>query len=249
MNDTTPTLSGQQADTAAPRGAVRASWRRLAGVALAVLGTAALLALTTGIGQQRAESIGRYFVYQGAGLAVAALVVVGVGLLNGRAHLRWGSLAAPSRQVRALGTKAGESWRRIGITFTLIISAVTGLFLFIAYRDQLGGIAPASWLLALAIAIPLSATNSLTEELITRWAVVESLPGSWARVAPWASAAIFGGVHVFGIPGGPTGALMAGFLGWLLARSIQDTRGIGWAWIVHFCQDILIFTVTLVLFV
>lgn len=42
---------------------------------------------------------------------------------------------------------------------------------------------------------------------------------------------------------------MAGFLGWLMARSIQDIRGIGWAWIIHVCQDILVFTTTLALFV
>lgn len=78
--------------------------------------------------------------------------------------------------------------------------------------------------------------------------MVASLTGRWAAAAPWASALIFGSVHWFGIPGGPVGAVMAGFLGWLLARSIQDTRGIGWAWIVHFCQDVLIFTVTIALF-
>jgi hypothetical protein len=60
---------------------------------------------------------------------------------------------------------------------------------------------------------------------------------------------VFGTVHYFGIPGGPTGALMAGFLAWLATRSILDTRGIGWAWLLHFVQDVLIFTVTLSLFV
>lgn len=41
---------------------------------------------------------------------------------------------------------------------------------------------------------------------------------------------------------------MAGFLAWLLARAIQDTGGIGWAWMIHFSQDVLIFTVTIALF-
>ena len=73
--------------------------------------------------------------------------------------------------------------------------------------------------------------------------------GPVGPVRAWASALLFGGVHWFGIPGGPIGALMAGFLAWLLTRSIQDTKGIGWAWIIHFCQDMLIFTVTIALFV
>jgi hypothetical protein len=59
------------------------------------------------------------------------------------------------------------------------------------------------------------------------------------------SAIVFGSAHYFGIPGGITGALMAGFLAWLMSKSIQDTRGIGWAWLVHILQDILIFTVVI----
>jgi len=35
---------------------------------------------------------------------------------------------------------------------------------------------------------------------------------------------------------------MAGFLGWLLARSVVDTRGMFWAWFLHFLQDVVIFT-------
>jgi uncharacterized protein len=35
---------------------------------------------------------------------------------------------------------------------------------------------------------------------------------------------------------------LAGFLGWLLAKSIVETRGIFWAWFIHFLQDVIIFT-------
>ncbi|MBU3995487.1 MAG: hypothetical protein KKF42_06900, partial [Actinobacteria bacterium] len=59
---------------------------------------------------------------------------------------------------------------------------------------------------------------------------------------------IFGAAHYFGIPGGPVGSIMAGFLAWFATRSIQDTRGIGWSWLLHFLQDMLIFTVTISLF-
>ncbi|NUQ25067.1 MAG: hypothetical protein HUU34_14055 [Saprospiraceae bacterium] len=59
------------------------------------------------------------------------------------------------------------------------------------------------------------------------------------RVCLW-SAAIFGGIYYFGTPGGPLGLLMAGFLGWLLAKSLVETRGFGWAWSIHFLQDVVI---------
>jgi hypothetical protein len=35
--------------------------------------------------------------------------------------------------------------------------------------------------------------------------------------------------------------LTAGFLGWLLATSILDTRGWGWAWMIHLGDDVIIF--------
>lgn len=222
--------------------------RAVAALGVALLGTAAILALTLLIGQQRSADIGRYFLYQAAALLVAVIVVLLVKVITASPFPRWGSLAAPSRRMRALGVTEGESWRRIGITFAIIISAATALFLALGYGAQLAGVQWSTWALALLIAIPLSLTNALTEELITRWAIVTALSDRWARYAPWASALLFGGVHWFGIPGGPVGALMAGFLAWLLARSIQDTKGIGWAWIIHFCQDVLIFSVTLALF-
>lgn len=232
-----------------PQSVKHTTLRQGSGVFLSLLGTAAIVGLTFWIGQQQAEDLGRYFVYQAAGLVVALVVALGVATLNGRGYLRWGSLNSGSRQIRFLGVPTGESWKRVGLTFTVTISLVTAAFLALAYWSQLGSVAPRSWATALVVAIPLSATNAFTEEIVTRWAVVQSLSGRSARFAPWASALIFGSVHYFGIPGGPVGALMAGFLAWLLARSIQDIGGFGWAWIVHFCQDILIFTVTIALFI
>ncbi len=60
------------------------------------------------------------------------------------------------------------------------------------------------------------------------------------RAICWWSAAIFGGVHFFGTPGGVLGVFMAGFMGWLLAKSVLETRGFGWAWFIHFLQDVVI---------
>ena len=33
----------------------------------------------------------------------------------------------------------------------------------------------------------------------------------------------------------------AWFLGWILARSMLEIRGLAWAWFIHFVQDVLIF--------
>jgi hypothetical protein len=34
---------------------------------------------------------------------------------------------------------------------------------------------------------------------------------------------------------------MTGFLGWLIARSMLETRGFTWAWFIHFFSDIPVF--------
>ena len=55
-------------------------------------------------------------------------------------------------------------------------------------------------------------------------------------------AAYFGILHFYGVPYGVVGVLLAGFLGWLLAKSMLETRGLFWAWFIHFWQDVWIFS-------
>lgn len=219
------------------------------GVAIAILATLGLLSLTIIIGQQQRQELGLYFAYQGLTLVLTAIVVVLVRFVVKAEWPRWGELRAPARPVAVLGIRQGESWGKVGLTFAVIISAVTAAFVGSANWEEFSSASWSSIALAAIVAVPLSASNALCEEVITRWAVVASMRGQLSNLAPWVSALIFGGVHWFGIPGGPVGSLMAGFLGWLLARQIQDTRGIGWPWIIHFCQDMIIFTVTIAIFI
>ena len=55
------------------------------------------------------------------------------------------------------------------------------------------------------------------------------------------TAAFFGIGHYYGQPSGPLGVVMASFAGWIWARSMIDTRGCVWAFIIHMVQDIVIF--------
>jgi hypothetical protein len=55
-------------------------------------------------------------------------------------------------------------------------------------------------------------------------------------------AVYFGIMHFYGVPYGVVGVLLAGFLGWILAKSMQETRGLFWAWFIHFWQDVWIFS-------
>jgi hypothetical protein len=42
------------------------------------------------------------------------------------------------------------------------------------------------------------------------------------------------------MPSGVIGVIMAGILGYVLAKSMYETNGFFWAWLIHFIQDILI---------
>jgi membrane protease YdiL (CAAX protease family) len=59
--------------------------------------------------------------------------------------------------------------------------------------------------------------------------------------ALWNSALFFGISHYFGVPYGVVGVIMAAFLGWMLGKAMLETRGLAWAWFIHFIQDVLIF--------
>ena len=220
------------------------------GSLVAIIATLSLLWLSLTIGQKNHHDLGLYFLYQGVTLAIAGAVILVVKMLKTNLrYLKFGNMDAYARPIKLLGIKETERWKSVGITFAVIISLVTGIFLFVASKDRLAAISVQSWLLAFGVAIPLACSNAFVEEIITRWTVVESLTDKYALYAPWISAVIFGSVHYFGTPGGVAGSLMAGFLGWLLARSIQDTGGIGWAWLIHFLQDVLIFTFTIAVFI
>ena len=52
----------------------------------------------------------------------------------------------------------------------------------------------------------------------------------------------FGLGHFYGVPNGVPGVLLSSFLGWFLGKSLLETKGFFWAWLLHFLPDVIIFT-------
>ncbi|HKL12543.1 MAG TPA: CPBP family glutamic-type intramembrane protease, partial [Halanaerobiales bacterium] len=52
----------------------------------------------------------------------------------------------------------------------------------------------------------------------------------------------FGIAHFYGVPYGVVGVIMATFLGYIIGKSMLETRGFFWAFIIHMILDILIFS-------
>jgi hypothetical protein len=181
--------------------------------------------------------------YQLVALAIALGVLAITYALapgNARRFYRLGNLSAPAEPVRWLGIRPTDNWLKVGRSFALIVSLATGIFIYLNVAR--GETLDAGNARYLPFVLVFAAMNAFTEEAITRLSVVTSLDGLVSRPVIYIiSALIFGIPHYFGVPGGIIGSLMAGFLGWLLARSVAETQGGFWAWFIHFLQDVIIF--------
>lgn len=70
-------------------------------------------------------------------------------------------------------------------------------------------------------------------------ATLEPIGGS--KQALWMAAYFFGIAHYFGTPGGILGGVLSIFMGWILGKAMLETRGLFWAWRIHFLSDVVIF--------
>ncbi len=161
-----------------------------------------------------------------------------------KTYFKKGKISSAVTPVPAVGIKPkiGQNWKHIGWNFTIVISLITAAVIFFSIPHIDFG----KWIKYLPFALVFAFVNSFVEEVITRFGVVVSLkdklPDSTIAIV---SGCLFGIVHYWGTPGGFGGVLLAGFLGWLLAKSIIETKGIFWAWLIHFCQDIIIISALL----
>lgn len=187
-------------------------------------------------------SVGYHLFIQAGGLLLAALTLLATYRLSGaqvRAYWGRGHLAAPAGRVRWLGIRDATSWRRVGPTMLVWISLPLAAFLYLGLAEDLSrGPSPALLLVAVAFAL----SNAVAEEAVFRLSLVGALRGvATDRTILALGAGIFGVVHYFGVPGGPIGVVMAGFLGWFLTKSILETGGVFWAVLIHFVLDVIIF--------
>ncbi len=176
-----------------------------------------------------------------AGIAVLTCLVVGtMHPQNLRIFVSVGDVHAPANGVPVFGIRPGESWRSVGTSLSVFATLATTFVMFAPQRRHLRHIARILPYLLWVVLFALC--NSLFEELIYRLGVLVPLAGTvHPSVVTLLSAVLFGLPHLRGLPSGLGGALMAGVLGWLLARSVLETQGIAWAWGIHFLQDIPIY--------
>lgn len=176
------------------------------------------------------------------GVAVLAVLLTRVVAPTHADFLAVGDWAAPASGLNWLGVADGDSWTSVGTIFLIIMTVVTGFVLWL----QVGrgsGITPRILVSALPLAVAFSIVNALGEELLFRLPIAEALSPVWSLWAvAAASAVIFGVPHYFGNPGRLPGVVMAAFMGWLLTWAVVQTDGLGWAFVIHLAQDVVIIT-------
>lgn len=175
-----------------------------------------------------------------AGAILLSLTLIGSGLTRRDLFLCPGNLAAPAGPIPFLGLRKPIPWTVLGPALLAVFGVALPLFLFLTIRPDFAaagvilGFLP--WILLVAL------LNAANEEFQFRNVLLAHLRNA---VSPAEStlmtAVLFGLGHYYGQPSGPIGVVMAGFAGWIWARSMIETRGFGWALLMHIVQDVVIF--------
>jgi len=176
----------------------------------------------------------------GAVLVMLA-VLLQMGLRRRDFYVAIGDLRATAEPTRLKIPHKAQPWTTFGRNYAIISVGLLLFFLIPALKPSLANFSVGLVLFAVVCA----AMNSFAEEFLYRSALIPQVLPLFGKSATlllvpgW-----FGLAHYFGVPNGLTGVLLAAVGGWFFAKSMIETRGIAWAWFLHFLAD---FTVYLVL--
>jgi hypothetical protein len=198
----------------------------------------AVLAVTDNVSWGERLFLNRTFTLVGA--LLVSLTLIGSGITRRDLFLCKGNLSAPAQPIPFLGLRKPVSWAWIGPAFIVVFAVFLAPYLYLTVHPNFNGshriIRTLPWSLAVA------ALNAASEEFQFRSVLLAHLSGVFGPAENVLLTATFFGLrHYFGQPSGPLGVAMAAFAGWIWARSMIDTRGGVWAFLIHMAQDIVIF--------
>ena len=176
-------------------------------------------------------------------LATLGLIAVVCMLVKGRrrAFLQLAVPGAQAEPVWYLPIRRPTPWRRIGLPMAFLIALGTSTFVLIAGRPELARVRAAAPLLPLILR--LAAVNAFSEEFSYRASLLATLRTAVGdRHALLLTAVFFGLAHYYGVPYGIVGVGMSGCLGYVLGRAMLESDGLLWPWLIHFLQDVVIFS-------
>lgn len=179
------------------------------------------------------------------GKLVVSAVMIGLMLLLGYRRqaffLTRGRLTAPIVPAPWLGFPKPVAWPVFGLQWGFYIAATLAVLMVLGARPD--AVHLSRMLPAVPSILFYAALNAFNEEMTYRapfLASLERIGGS--HQALWMTAYFFGIAHYFGTPGGLLGGIASVFMGWILGKAMLETRGLFWAWWMHFLSDAVIFT-------
>lgn len=174
-------------------------------------------------------------------LLVAFCILLLFGYRRKDLFLTKGDFSTGAEGFKMFGIKDGESWRKIGLTIGAWVVGITLVFSFVSLRPSITNIGEA---LRHTPFIVLNASmNAFYEEFIFRAALIPPLLAIAGKTKTiWLTSILFGAGHLVGSNlSGTVFAIMAFYLGLLLAKSMIETKGILFAFGLHCVLDIVIF--------
>jgi membrane protease YdiL (CAAX protease family) len=175
----------------------------------------------------------------GVGALLMLTTFIGGNFTRRDLFLCVGQLDAPAEPEGIPWIKKPVSWTRLGPQLLVVFGIALPAFLFVTLRPDFGQASRLWQILPWALAI--AAVNAFNEEFQFRCVPLAHLRGVLPlREAMLLTSVFFGMAHYFGQPSGPIGVVMAGIAGWIWAKSMVETRGMGWAVAIHWVQDVVI---------
>lgn len=216
--------------------------------ALLVTGDLLVPALVaSGVTKVASDGSGRPLAEQGLRLlpALACWAALALsGLRREEYFLARGQMDATAEPVRWLDIRPGERWSRVGLNVGVVMVLVTVIVLAINLRGTLPD--AAGLLSILPAALLFAALNAFGENFAYRAALLPGLlPAVGKNQALLLTATLFAVGHFYSFPPGVLGVLLPGFLGWVIGKSMIETRGFAWAWLLQLPLDLLMFIVLL----
>ncbi len=186
---------------------------------------------------------GQFFlsrVIRTVGAILMGLTLLGSGTTRRELFLCVGDWRTPVQPEPFLSFSWRISWARFGVLLILAFGILLTIFYFWTSHPQIGRLH--QFLSVLPWAIATSAVNAANEEFQFRSVLLARLRTVVHRKeAMLLVAVLFGLGHYFGQPSGSAGAIIAGIAGWILAKSMIETRGFTCAFLIHFVADFVIF--------
>jgi membrane protease YdiL (CAAX protease family) len=176
---------------------------------------------------------------------LVALTLIGSGLKGRDVFLTWGDWRAPTGLEKLVGTQGPITWRHMAAPYILAASVWLAAYSWVTLPPDAGNL---GLLFNILPAVLLAAAiNAATEEFQFRAIVLAyATPALGEEQALWLSSVLFGLAHWYGTPAGPMGVLTTLIGGWVVGRSMLATRGAGWAWVMHWVSDIVVYAFLIV---